>query len=103
MIEAVKRPDDIVLGTGDGRARTVLQELYRPLYLNQAPVVWASRRTAELTKCAANPVLATTITFDAIAVFCPGVGADGQEVARGSGSTTGSALTGGEAQASPMT
>ena len=85
-IEDFKRPDRIVLGTEDGRARTVMQELYRPLYLNRAPILWTSRRTAELTKYAANAFLATKITFiNEIAELCERVGADVQEVARGIG------------------
>ena len=85
-IEDFKRPDRIVLGTEDGRARTVMQELYRPLYLNRAPILWTSRRTAELIKYAANAFLATKITFiNEIADLCERVGADVQEVARGIG------------------
>ncbi len=85
-IEDFKRPDRIVLGTEDARARTVMQELYRPLYLNRAPILWTSRRTAELTKYAANAFLATKITFiNEIAELCEQVGADVQEVARGIG------------------
>ena len=85
-IEDFKRPDRIVLGVEDARARSVMQELYRPLYLNQAPIVWTSRRTAELTKYAANAFLATKITFiNEIADLCERVGADVQEVARGIG------------------
>ncbi len=85
-IEDFKRPDRIVLGVEDARARAVMQELYRPLYLNQAPIVWTSRRTAELTKYAANAFLATKITFiNEIADLCEKVGADVQEVARGIG------------------
>ena len=85
-IEDFKRPDRIVLGTEDSRARAVMQELYRPLYLNRAPILWTSRRTAELTKYAANAFLATKITFiNEIAELCERVGADVQEVARGIG------------------
>ena len=81
-----KRPDRIVLGVEDERARAVMQELYRPLYLNQAPILWTSRRTAELTKYAANAFLATKITFiNEIADLCEKVGADVQQVARGIG------------------
>ena len=81
-----KRPDRIVLGVEDDRARAVMQELYRPLYLNQAPILWTSRRTAELTKYAANAFLATKITFiNEIADLCEKVGADVQQVARGIG------------------
>ncbi len=85
-IQDFKRPDRIVLGIEDDRARAVMQQLYRPLYLNQAPIVWTSRRTAELTKYAANAFLATKITFiNEIADLCEQVGADVQEVARGIG------------------
>ena len=58
-----KRPDRIVIGTEDARARAVMTDLYRPLYLNQAPLLFTARRTAELTKYAANAYLATKITF----------------------------------------
>lgn len=81
-----KRPDRIVIGAEDARARAVMQALYRPLYLNQAPILFTSRRTAELTKYAANAFLATKITFiNEIADLCEQVGADVQEVARGIG------------------
>jgi UDPglucose 6-dehydrogenase len=81
-----KRPDRIILGTEDERAAQVMRELYRPLYLNQAPILQTSRRTAELTKYAANAFLATKITFiNEIADLCERVGADVQEVARGIG------------------
>src|SRR4051794_10870621 len=81
-----KRPDRIVIGTDDERAAQVMRELYRPLYLNQAPILQTSRRTAELTKYAANAFLATKITFiNEIADLCEQVGADVQQVARGIG------------------
>ncbi|HEY8566410.1 MAG TPA: UDP-glucose/GDP-mannose dehydrogenase family protein [Beijerinckiaceae bacterium] len=81
-----KRPDRIVIGADDERARDVMTELYRPLYLNQAPILVTSRRTAELTKYAANAFLATKITFiNEIADLCEQVGANVQEVARGIG------------------
>ena len=81
-----KRPDRIVIGTEDERAAQVMRELYRPLYLNQAPILQTGRRTAELTKYAANAFLATKITFiNEIADLCEQVGADVQEVARGIG------------------
>ena len=81
-----KRPDRIVIGTDDDRAAQVMRELYRPLYLNQAPILQTSRRTAELTKYAANAFLATKITFiNEIADLCERVGADVQQVARGIG------------------
>ena len=85
-IQDFKHPDRIVVGTDDERARQVVAELYRPLYLNQAPMVYTSRRTAELVKYAANAFLATKITFiNEIADLCEKVGADVQEVARGIG------------------
>jgi UDPglucose 6-dehydrogenase len=81
-----KRPDRIVIGSEDERAKAVMGELYRPLYLNQAPMLFTSRRTAELTKYAANAFLATKITFiNEIADLCEKVGANVQEVARGIG------------------
>jgi UDPglucose 6-dehydrogenase len=81
-----KRPDRIVIGSEDERAKAVMTELYRPLYLNQAPLLFTSRRTAELTKYAANAFLATKITFiNEIADLCEKVGANVQEVARGIG------------------
>jgi UDPglucose 6-dehydrogenase len=81
-----KRPDRIVIGTADEAARAVMTEIYRPLYLNQAPLLFTGRRTAELTKYAANAFLATKITFiNEIADLCEKVGANVQEVARGIG------------------
>jgi UDPglucose 6-dehydrogenase len=81
-----KRPDRIVIGTDDARAEAVMNDIYRPLYLNQAPILVTSRRTAELTKYAANAFLATKITFiNEMADLCEQVGADVQEVARGIG------------------
>jgi len=85
-IDDFKRPDRIVVGTDDERAREAMAELYRPLYLNQAPILFTSRRTAELTKYAANAFLATKITFiNEIADLCEATGADVQDVARGIG------------------
>jgi UDPglucose 6-dehydrogenase len=85
-ISDFKRPDRILVGTSDERAIRVMQEIYRPLYLNQAPIIVTSRRTAELTKYAANAFLAAKITFiNEIADLCEQVGADVQEVARGMG------------------
>src|SRR5712691_1453650 len=85
-IQDFKHPDRIVVGTEDERARKVMAELYRPLYLNQPPILYTSRRTAELTKYAANAFLATKITFiNEIAELCEKVGADVQQVARGIG------------------
>jgi UDPglucose 6-dehydrogenase len=81
-----KRPDRIVIGTEDERAKEVMSDLYRPLYLNQAPILFTARRTAELTKYAANAFLATKITFiNEIADLCEKVGANVQDVARGIG------------------
>src|SRR6202521_3560464 len=81
-----KHPDRIVVGTLDERARKVMGEIYRPLYLNQAPIMYTSRRTAELIKYAANAFLATKITFiNEIADLAEKVGANVQEIARGIG------------------
>ena len=85
-IRDFKFPDRIVVGTEDERARKVISEIYRPLYLNKAPVMFTGRRTAELIKYAANAFLATKITFiNEIADLAEKVGADVQEVARGIG------------------
>jgi UDPglucose 6-dehydrogenase len=85
-IHDFKHPDRIVIGTQDERAKEVLAEIYRPLSLNQAPILYTTRRTAELIKYAANAFLATKITFiNEIADLCEKVGADVQEVARGIG------------------
>jgi UDPglucose 6-dehydrogenase len=85
-IRDFKHPDRIVVGTDDERARKVLGEVYRPLYLNQAPIMYTERRTAELIKYAANAFLATKITFiNEMADLSEKVGADVQEVARGIG------------------
>jgi UDPglucose 6-dehydrogenase len=85
-ISDFKRPDRIVIGTEDKRAREVMTELYRPLFLNEPPMVMTSRRTAELIKYAGNAFLATKITFiNEIADLCEKLGANVQEVARGIG------------------
>ena len=85
-ISDFKRPDRILIGLEDKRAENVMREIYRPLYLNQAPILVTYRRTSELTKYAANAFLATKITFiNEIADLCEEVGADVQEVARGIG------------------
>src|SRR6266699_2360987 len=85
-IHDFKHPDRIVIGTDDERAKRVLAEIYRPLYLNQAPIMYTGRRTAELIKYAANAFLATKITFiNEIADLAERAGADVQEVARGIG------------------
>ena len=81
-----KRPDRIVIGTDDDWARDVMREVYRPLFLNRAPIQFTSRRSAELIKYAANAFLATKITFiNEIADLCEKTGADVQDVARGVG------------------
>jgi UDPglucose 6-dehydrogenase len=85
-ISDFKRPDRIVIGTEDEWARDVLREVYRPLFLNRAPIMFTSRRSAELIKYAANAFLATKITFiNEMADLCEKVGADVQDVARGIG------------------
>src|SRR3954449_7277132 len=85
-IRDFKFPDRIVIGTSDERAQKVLSDIYRPLSLNQAPLMFTARRTAELIKYAANAFLATKITFiNEIADLSEKVGADVQEVARGIG------------------
>jgi UDPglucose 6-dehydrogenase len=85
-IEDFRRPDRIVVGAETERARNVLKEVYRPLYLNETPILFTSRETSELIKYAANAFLATKITFiNEIADLCEKVGADVQEVARGIG------------------
>lgn len=85
-IDDFKRPDRVVVGTDDERAIEVMRELYRPLFLNETPIVFTSRRTSELTKYAANAFLALKITFiNEVADLCEKVGADVQQVARGIG------------------
>ena len=85
-IHDFKHPDRIVIGTENERAKRIVTEIYRPLYLNQAPILYTERRTAELIKYAANAFLATKITFiNEIADLCEKVGADVQQVARGIG------------------
>jgi UDPglucose 6-dehydrogenase len=85
-ISDFKRPDRIVVGTTDPRARDVMAEIYRPLNLNQPPLFFVDRRTSELVKYAANAFLATKITFiNEIADLCEKVGANVQDVARGIG------------------
>jgi UDPglucose 6-dehydrogenase len=85
-IDDFKRPDRIVIGIDEERARGPMTEIYRPLYLNAAPIVFTSRRTAELIKYAANAFLAMKLTFiNEMADLCEVIGADVQEVARGIG------------------
>ena len=85
-IEDFKRPDRVVVGLEDERARPVMSELYRPLFLNETPIVFTGRRTSELIKYAANAFLAMKITFiNEMADLCEAVGADVQQVAKGIG------------------
>jgi UDPglucose 6-dehydrogenase len=85
-ISDFKRPDRIVIGTGDERATELMREVYRPLYLNEAPLYFCERRTSELIKYAANAFLAMKITFiNEIADLCENIGADVQKVAKGIG------------------
>jgi UDPglucose 6-dehydrogenase len=85
-IQDFKHPDRIVVGTTDAHAKDVMNELYRPLYLNASPILYTGRRTAELIKYAANCFLATKITFiNEISDLAEKVGADVQEIARGIG------------------
>ena len=85
-IHDFKHPDRIVVGADDDRAREIVAEIYRPLSLNLPPILYTSRRNAELIKYAANAFLATKITFiNEIADLCEKVGGDVQEVARGIG------------------
>ncbi len=81
-----KRPDRIVIGTEDARAQQVMRDVYRPLYLNESPILFTGRRTSELIKYAANAFLATKITFiNEIADLCEAVGANVKDVSRGIG------------------
>ena len=85
-IEDFKRPDRVVIGCEDDRAKDVMRELYRPLFLNETPILFTQRRTSELIKYAANAFLAVKITFiNEMADLCEKVGADVQQVARGIG------------------
>ncbi|HXL99514.1 MAG TPA: UDP-glucose/GDP-mannose dehydrogenase family protein [Rhizomicrobium sp.] len=85
-IEDFRRPDRVVVGCESERAREVLKEIYRPIYLNETPILFTTRESSELTKYAANAFLAVKITFiNEIADICEKVGADVQDVARGIG------------------
>ncbi len=85
-INDFKRPDRVVVGTTDERARERMSELYRPLFLNETPIIFTERRTSELIKYAANAFLAMKITFiNEVADLCEAVDANVQEVARGIG------------------
>ncbi|MBV9062282.1 MAG: UDP-glucose/GDP-mannose dehydrogenase family protein [Alphaproteobacteria bacterium] len=85
-IEDFRRPDRVVVGAESDRAKAVMKEVYRPLYLNETPLLFTSRETSELIKYAANAFLATKITFiNEIADICEKVNADVQDVARAIG------------------
>ena len=81
-----KIPNRVIVGTDDPRAIEVMKDLYRPLFINETPILFTSRRTSELTKYAANAFLATKITFiNEMADLCEKVGANVQDVSRGIG------------------
>ncbi|MEQ9527100.1 MAG: UDP-glucose/GDP-mannose dehydrogenase family protein, partial [Parvibaculaceae bacterium] len=85
-IDDFMKPDRVVIGVDGPRARAVMQALYRPLTLNEMPILYTGRATAELTKYAANAFLAMKVTFiNEIADICERVGADVQDVSRGIG------------------
>jgi UDPglucose 6-dehydrogenase len=85
-IEDFRRPDRVVVGCDTERARAVMKEVYRPLFLNETPIVFTTRETSELIKYASNAFLATKITFiNEMADLCEKVGGDVQDVARGMG------------------
>jgi UDPglucose 6-dehydrogenase len=85
-IEDFRRPDRVVVGCDTDRAREIMREVYRPLYIHETPIVFTSRETSELIKYAANAFLATKITFiNEMATLCEKVGGDVQDVARGIG------------------
>jgi UDPglucose 6-dehydrogenase len=85
-LEDFRRPDRVVVGCDTDRAREVMREVYRPLYLNETPILFTSRETSELIKYAANAFLATKITFiNEMADICEKVGGNVQDVARGIG------------------
>jgi UDPglucose 6-dehydrogenase len=85
-IDDFKRPDRIIVGTEDARAQQVIADIYRPLHLNQGPLLFTDRRTSEMIKYAANAFLAIKITFiNEVADLCEKVGANVQDVARGVG------------------
>jgi len=85
-IEDFMRPDRVVIGTESSSAMDVMRALYRPLFLNETPILFTERRTAELIKYATNAFLATKITFiNEMADICDKVGANVQDVAKGIG------------------
>src|SRR4051812_14039502 len=85
-LEDFRRPDRVVVGCDTDRAKDVMREVYRPLYLNETPILFTSRESSELIKYAANAFLATKIAFiNEMADLCEKVGGDVQQVARGIG------------------
>ncbi len=85
-IDDFMRPDRVVVGTSSEKAQEIMREIYRPLYINETPILFTKRETAEIIKYAANAFLATKITFiNEIADLCEQVGADVQHVAKGIG------------------
>ncbi|MFQ5622684.1 MAG: UDP-glucose dehydrogenase family protein [Paracoccaceae bacterium] len=85
-IDDFMRPDRIVVGAESERARAVMANIYRPLYLREAPVIFTDLESAEMTKYAANAFLAAKITFiNEIAALCERTGANIKDVARGMG------------------
>jgi len=85
-IEDFMRPDRVVVGVDCDKAKVVMQELYRPLFINETPIVFTDRETAEMIKYAANAFLATKISFiNEMADLCEKVGADVQMVSKGMG------------------
>jgi UDPglucose 6-dehydrogenase len=85
-IEDFMRPDRVVVGVEAERARDVMAEIYRPLFLREFPIVFTGLESAEMIKYAANAFLATKISFiNEIAALCERVGADVKAVAKGMG------------------
>ena len=85
-IEDFMRPDRVVVGVEADRARDVMSEIYRPLFLREFPIVFTGLESAEMIKYAANAFLATKISFiNEIAALCERVGADVKAVAKGMG------------------
>ena len=85
-IDDFMHPDRVVVGVESGRAKKVLSDIYRPLFLREFPIVFTGLESAEMIKYAANAFLATKITFiNEIAALCEKVGADIKDVSKGMG------------------
>jgi UDPglucose 6-dehydrogenase len=85
-IEDFKRPDRVVVGTQSDRAKRLMREIYRPLYIHETPVLFTTRQSSELIKYAANAFLATKITFiNEMADICEKLDADVKDVSKGIG------------------